>query len=250
MDPFESIKATFFQECDELLTDAEQGLLAMEGGDADAETINAVFRAVHSVKGGAGAFGLDDLVRFAHVFETTLDEVRAGRLPPSDPVVKALLRAADILADLVRAARDGGEVDQSRCDASAAELSALTGIEEPAEGDDGMGEIDRHAIGLRIGLDEAGIAGRLDTGLQRVLRLRVAGRALEGLQLADDDAVPVDDRRALAAPGRRLPGLLLAPGLFRLGRFHQRSAMVAGSGMRHAGGKNGHAKAGRADGSK
>jgi two-component system chemotaxis sensor kinase CheA len=142
MDPMAEIKATFFQECEEQLAELESGLLAMEGGETDTETVNAVFRAVHSVKGGAGAFGLDDLVRFAHVFETTLDEVRAGRLAPSGEVVKALLRAADVLADLVRAARDGGEVDQSRCDVIAAELSALSGIEEEADGDDGMGELD------------------------------------------------------------------------------------------------------------
>lgn len=142
MDPMAEIKATFFQECEEQLAELESGLLAMEGGDTDTETVNAVFRAVHSVKGGAGAFGLDDLVRFAHVFETTLDEVRAGRLAVSDAVVKPLLRAADVLADLVRAARDGGSVDQSRCDDIATELSALTGIEEAAADDDGMGEID------------------------------------------------------------------------------------------------------------
>jgi two-component system chemotaxis sensor kinase CheA len=143
MDPMAEIKATFFQECEEQLAELESGLLAMEGGDTDTETVNAVFRAVHSVKGGAGAFGLDDLVRFSHVFETSLDEVRAGRLAASDAVVKALLRSADVLADLVRAARDGGEVDQSRCDAIAAELAAVAGIEEAADGgDDGMGEID------------------------------------------------------------------------------------------------------------
>ncbi|HKR89588.1 MAG TPA: chemotaxis protein CheA [Phenylobacterium sp.] len=142
MDPMAEIKATFFQECEEQLAELESGLLAMEGGDTDTETVNAVFRAVHSVKGGAGAFGLDDLVRFAHVFETTLDEVRAGRLAASDAVVKSLLRSADVLADLVRAARDGGEVDQSRCDAIAAELAAVAGIEADADGgDDGMGEI-------------------------------------------------------------------------------------------------------------
>ena len=142
MDPMAEIKATFFQECEEQLAELESGLLAMEGGELGAETVNAVFRAVHSVKGGAGAFGLDALVRFAHVFETTLDEVRAGRLAASAEAVKALLRAADVLADLVRAARDGGEVDQGRCDAIAAELSALTGIEEADDGDDGMGELD------------------------------------------------------------------------------------------------------------
>ena len=56
MDPMESIKATFFQECDELLSDMEQSLLALEAGEGDSDTINAVFRAVHSVNGGAGAF--------------------------------------------------------------------------------------------------------------------------------------------------------------------------------------------------
>src|SRR6202007_1611956 len=142
MDPMAEIKATFFQECEEQLAELESGLLAMEGGDTDTETVNAVFRAVHSVKGGAGAFGLDDLVRFAHVFETTLDEVRAGRLAASDAVVKALLRSADVLADLVPAARDGGEVDQSRCAAIAAELASVGGIDQEADdSDDGMGEI-------------------------------------------------------------------------------------------------------------
>ncbi len=79
----------------------------MEEGDSDSETVNAVFRAVHSIKGGAGAFSLDDLVRFAHVFETALDHVRAGRLAATPEVLKIKLRAADVLADLVRAARDG-----------------------------------------------------------------------------------------------------------------------------------------------
>ncbi|CAN7451863.1 chemotaxis protein CheA [Phenylobacterium sp. LjRoot225] len=142
MDPMAEIKATFFQECEEQLAELESGLLAMEGGDTESETVNAVFRAVHSVKGGAGAFGLEDLVHFAHIFETTLDEVRSNRLAASNEVVKALLRSADVLADLVRAARDGGDVDQARCDVCAAELSAFTGIEESADGDDGMGEID------------------------------------------------------------------------------------------------------------
>ncbi|MDD3838825.1 MAG: Hpt domain-containing protein, partial [Phenylobacterium sp.] len=112
MDPFESIKATFFQECEELLTDLESGLLAMEGGDKDAETINAVFRAVHSIKGGAGAFGLEELIRFAHVFETALDQIRSGVIEPTDEVVKILLRANDVLADHVQAARSDGAVEQ------------------------------------------------------------------------------------------------------------------------------------------
>ena len=135
MDPFESIKQTFFQECDELLTDAEQGLLAMEAGDADSETINAVFRAVHSVKGGAGAFGLEDLIRFAHVFETVMDELRSGKMELTDEVAKTLLRAFDVLADHVAAARDGSMVDEARSAGILSELKSLIG--EDGLADDG-----------------------------------------------------------------------------------------------------------------
>ena len=125
MDPMEAIRATFFEECEEQLSELETGLMAMESGTADSETVNAVFRAVHSVKGGAGAFALDDLVRFAHVFETTLDAVRAGRIVAGPAALKIMLVAADALADLVRAARDGRKADEERIKVLAAELASL-----------------------------------------------------------------------------------------------------------------------------
>src|SRR5579875_2124655 len=131
MDPMDAIRETFFQECEEQLAELETGLLAMQAGEADAETVNAVFRAVHSVKGGAGAFGLDALVKFAHVFETTLDGVRAGRLTPTPPFVLVMLRAADVLADLVRAAQGAGEVEEARPAALAEELAALSDPSKP-----------------------------------------------------------------------------------------------------------------------
>ena len=122
-----TIKQTFFQECEEQLVELEAGLLAMNEGNADSETVNAVFRAVHSIKGGAGAFKLDDLVRFAHIFETTLDQVRAGQLAPTPEVMKTVLRAADILADLVAAARDGDQVDEATWLPVLEEFRALSG---------------------------------------------------------------------------------------------------------------------------
>ena len=122
----DAIKQTFFQECEEQLAELETGLLALQNGDSDAETVNAVFRAVHSVKGGAGAFGLDSLVRFAHVFETTLDAMRSDKLQALPDVLKAMLRAADVLADLVRGARGGNGPNDQQVAASAAELAALT----------------------------------------------------------------------------------------------------------------------------
>ena len=127
MDPFEEIKQTFFQECDEQLADLEAGLLALQEGAGDADTINAVFRAVHSMKGGAGAFGMEALVRFAHVFETLLDELRSGRKDCDEETVKTLLRAADVLADHVQAERGGAPVDAARSAAMTAELEACIG---------------------------------------------------------------------------------------------------------------------------
>jgi two-component system chemotaxis sensor kinase CheA len=122
MDELEEIKVTFFQECDELLGDLETGLLTLESGAGDAETVNSVFRAVHSVKGGAGAFGLDELVRYAHVFETLMDAVRAGRQAADPELVRVLLRAADVLADQVTAARTNGQPDEAATAAMVIEL--------------------------------------------------------------------------------------------------------------------------------
>ena len=127
MDAFEAIKATFFQECDDLLADLEAKLMLLEQGQTDLETINAVFRAVHSVKGGAGAFGLEALVRFAHVFETLMDELRAGRKPCDAVTIKTLLRASDVLADHIQAAQGlVPPVDEARSAALVAELEVLT----------------------------------------------------------------------------------------------------------------------------
>ena len=134
MDELEEIKATFFLECEELLADLENGLLAMQSGTEDSEIINAVFRAVHSIKGGAGAFGLDPLVRFAHVFETLLDEVRSRKVEATASLVRELLRAADVLADHVQAARNDGAADETASAEMAAILESLTVAGQKAAG--------------------------------------------------------------------------------------------------------------------
>lgn len=129
-DPMEAIKATYFQECDELLADLEQGLLALQSGDGESDTINAVFRAVHSIKGGAGAFGFEDMVQFSHIFETTLDAIRSGKLEADGESLKIMLRASDVLADHVQAAKGVGRVDVARSDSIMTDLVALTAPEE------------------------------------------------------------------------------------------------------------------------
>lgn len=139
------IRDTFFQECDDLLESLNDGLLQISSqNDADAvdpETINSIFRAVHSIKGGAAAFRLTALVEFAHVFENTLDALRAGRLAVTADLTNLLQRAADHLADHVRAARAGENLVSSvgpdlvgRLTATLVQEKAAEVPEEPALG--------------------------------------------------------------------------------------------------------------------
>ena len=104
-----SIRDMFFEEAEELLEALGEGLAQMHGGDHSDDTVNAVFRAVHSIKGGAGAFKLSALVAFAHRFETVLDEVRAHRLVIDPDLMHTLQRSADHLTDLVEDARTGSD---------------------------------------------------------------------------------------------------------------------------------------------
>lgn len=137
MDPMAAIRETFFVECEEQLCELESGLMALEQGDAEPDTLNAVFRAVHSIKGGAGAFALEGLVRYAHVFETVLDGLRAGRILTDGATLKLLLRAADVLADMVRASRAGSDelrraTDNQRMKDLSAELAKICAIDVDA----------------------------------------------------------------------------------------------------------------------
>lgn len=110
MSDLDDFKATYFDECSELMNELEEQFAAIEGGERDADRLNAVFRAIHSIKGGAGAFGFSGLVGFAHAYETLLDYVRDGRVEMSDDVVSLCIRANDIVADYINAAQTGEEL--------------------------------------------------------------------------------------------------------------------------------------------
>ncbi|MGB3393858.1 MAG: chemotaxis protein CheA [Stenotrophomonas sp.] len=105
--------ATFFEESREGLDAMEAGLLDMEGGQRDPEVINSVFRAAHSIKGGAGTFGFDTIAGVTHVLETLLDELRAGKRPLEPAAVDAMLASVDVLRALLREAEHGQPADQA-----------------------------------------------------------------------------------------------------------------------------------------
>ncbi|MGB3806541.1 MAG: chemotaxis protein CheA [Erythrobacter sp.] len=104
----DDIQSIFFVECEESLEAAELGLDACKAGTQDGETVNAIFRGVHSIKGGAGAFGYAKLQAFTHCFETLLAEVREGNVALEEELVDTMLLALDCLRDHVEAARSGG----------------------------------------------------------------------------------------------------------------------------------------------
>ena len=75
-------------------------------GAADAETINTIFRAAHSIKGGSGTFGLNSVASFTHVMETLLDEMRDGKREVTQEGVDILLSSVDVLREMLQSLRD------------------------------------------------------------------------------------------------------------------------------------------------
>jgi two-component system chemotaxis sensor kinase CheA len=92
---------TFFVESHELLQAMEDALLDIENSDDPVESVNAIFRAAHTIKGSAGLFGLDDIVNFTHVMESVLDKVRGNELQIDDGMVALLLSCGDQIKALL-----------------------------------------------------------------------------------------------------------------------------------------------------
>ena len=94
---WEQLLVSFLEEAKELILNAETALLALDEQSADADTINGLFRAMHTLKGSAGLFSLDGFVRFAHQMENLIMRVRDGELILNGEMITALLSALDIL---------------------------------------------------------------------------------------------------------------------------------------------------------
>ncbi|MCP4992636.1 MAG: chemotaxis protein CheA [Gammaproteobacteria bacterium] len=125
----------FFEESFEGLDVMESGLLNMDAGKQDAEEINAIFRAAHSIKGGSATFGFDDISTFTHVMETLLDEMRDGRRPITSQGVAVLLSSVDVVREMMSATQEkkplGGGRVQAQQNALKDELNNPAGA--PAE---------------------------------------------------------------------------------------------------------------------
>ncbi len=159
----EDILQIFFQECEEALTVAEQGLIDCREGNADDETVNSIFRSVHSIKGGAGAFGFTAMQAFTHRFETVLSFVREGVLPLSDGLNKLMLAAFDLLADHCAAARGDGKIPDDA--AVSADLEAQAAFAESGTTGEVAAEAaaeDADAFDIDLDFDLDSLIGAID----------------------------------------------------------------------------------------
>jgi two-component system chemotaxis sensor kinase CheA len=127
--------AAFFEESREGLDAMESGLLSLESGGAgaDPETINVIFRAAHSIKGGAATFGFTSVTDLTHLLETLLDEARAGRRTLDQAATGALLASVDVLRGLLAACEHGSPIDANALAAARAGLDALLSGQSPAQ---------------------------------------------------------------------------------------------------------------------
>src|SRR5687768_16691492 len=120
----EEIHKVFFEESFEGLDILESSLLVLDA-DASLETLNTIFRAAHSIKGGAATFDFAELARFTHGVETLLDQMRNGERKVTAPAVQLLLRSVDCMRAMVRAAQAGVAGDPALATQINAELAAL-----------------------------------------------------------------------------------------------------------------------------
>ena len=130
----EEIRTIFFAECEEALASAERALTICKSQPENMDAVNDVFRSVHSIKGGAGAFGYTALQVYTHGFETLLSDVRDGILPMTEDLLSLLLRALDLLGDHVARALEGSEApDDSAMIAQLAAAQQGGGTAAPVE---------------------------------------------------------------------------------------------------------------------
>ncbi|MCF6257438.1 MAG: chemotaxis protein CheA [Gammaproteobacteria bacterium] len=129
----EQFKVTFVEESLEGLDIMESVLLDMHPGATDAEAIDNIFRAAHSIKGGAATFGLGDIANFTHVVETLLDEVRNGDRDITQDAIVLFLSSVDCIREMLSADQNGEAVDHAHIEQIKAGLDEMLGSEQESE---------------------------------------------------------------------------------------------------------------------
>ncbi|MCX8017379.1 MAG: chemotaxis protein CheA [Rhodocyclaceae bacterium] len=119
----EELYSVFAQEAREQLAAMEDGLLRMEQGDQDADTLNAIFRAAHTIKGAAGVVEIHHIEKFTHILENLLDKLRNSEIAASSEIITALLKGCDHIGALLDRV-DQGLLDEDPAVAAAGQATA------------------------------------------------------------------------------------------------------------------------------
>ena len=160
----DQILHTFILEARELLADMEAALLRVADEADPRESINAIFRAAHTIKGSSGLFGLDAVVAFTHVVESVLDRVRDGAVALDEPLVALMLSSGDYIGRLVDAVERGepqvdpkiepeGAALLERLQAFLAGEDAPAALASDAASGPAAGDLARWHLSLRFGPD-------------------------------------------------------------------------------------------------
>lgn len=183
MNEYDAALTIFTQEAEELLTQMEEGLLALEANPEDHESINNVFRAMHTIKGTAGLFAFEDVVRFTHQVETVLDEVRRGERRIDAALISILLKCRDHTTRLIEysLSADAAQQPPGHADIGVDLIAQLTGATAPppavatiaqadqspdhadAPGDNWLIVLKFHQDALRNGIDPLSFIAYLKT---------------------------------------------------------------------------------------
>jgi two-component system chemotaxis sensor kinase CheA len=124
---------TFLQEATENLEELEQGLLALESGDS--ADMDSIFRAAHSIKGGAGTFGFMPISDFTHTVESVLQMARDGDLEMTEDLVTTLLASCDLISEMIALAKSGGDTAEVQTKDCLATLQKYENAEIPPSSD-------------------------------------------------------------------------------------------------------------------
>ena len=185
----------FFEETGEHLANMESLLLGLNVDDPDAEQLNAIFRAAHSIKGSSGTFGFTDLQDVTHILENLLDGVRKGEIVLRNDMIDAFLDAGDVLKNLLAAHQGEGAADRAAAEAICQRLRQLT-EDQQAGGVPGAGDAVPPALTLE--------AAENVVGHELYFVIEAEGEALEQTlenlktELAEQGEVLAVDRPAAA----------------------------------------------------
>jgi len=123
----------FLDESEEEIRELETGLIRLEEQGEDAETINRIFRAAHTIKGSAGLIGFEKVGNFTHTIENILDRIRNNQLKVTKKLISHLLESVDILKRMISASAEGEEIDSMVVEDITNRLKRFSGLEAPVE---------------------------------------------------------------------------------------------------------------------